>query len=80
MSDVVLVGLPGAGKSSVGRLLAAATGRRFLDLDDEFERVHGVSPAGFIEAHGEPAFRAAEAAVTRAAASLHDTVISTGGG
>lgn len=80
MSDVVLVGLPGAGKSSVGRLLAAATGRRFLDLDDEFERVHRVSAAGFIEAHGEPAFRAAEAAVTRAAASLHDTVISTGGG
>ena len=36
MSDVILIGLPGSGKSSVGRLVAAATGRAFLDLDEEF--------------------------------------------
>lgn len=80
MSDIVLVGLPGSGKSSVGRLLADATGRAFLDLDEEFERVHGITPDHFIEARGEPAFRAAEAALAHAAAERGGTVIATGGG
>jgi len=79
-SDLVIVGLPGSGKSSVGRLLATATDRRFLDLDEEFARVHGTTPDRYIAAHGEAAFRAAEAVVARAAADLSDTVIATGGG
>ena len=80
MSDVILIGLPGSGKSSVGRLVAAATGRAFLDLDEEFERRHGTPPAAFIETRGEAEFRAAEAVIARAAAARADTVIATGGG
>lgn len=80
MSDVVLIGLPGCGKSTVGRLLAAATGRKFLDLDEEFTRRHGMSPADYLDSRGESAFRAAEAALAQAAAARADTVIATGGG
>lgn len=80
MSDVILIGLPGSGKSSVGRLVAAGTGRAFLDLDEEFERRHGTPPAAFIETRGEAEFRAAEAVIARAAAARTDTVIATGGG
>jgi len=80
VSDVILVGLPGSGKSTVGRLLARATGRDFLDLDEEFTATHGLSPDRFITQHGEPAFRAAEAGITRAAAARTNTVLATGGG
>lgn len=80
MSDVILVGLPGSGKSSVGRLVARATGRDFLDLDEEFERVHGHSPAAHITTHGEASFRRAEARLAREAARRQNTVVATGGG
>ncbi|MDX5319261.1 MAG: hypothetical protein LPK38_07960, partial [Actinomycetes bacterium] len=90
MSDVILVGLPGSGKSSVGRLVAQATGRAFLDLDEEFARLHGTSAADFIETRGEGAFRTAEAALVRDAVSRSadaqsgatggGTVFATGGG
>lgn len=80
MSDVILVGLPGSGKSSVGRLVAAATGRDFLDLDEEFAAVHGHSPAAHILAHGEASFRRKEAQIARVAAGRRNTVIATGGG
>lgn len=59
---VVLVGPMGAGKTTVGRALAEATGMAFVDSDDLFAQVHGPIPAYFA-AHGEPAFRAAETAV-----------------
>jgi 3-dehydroquinate synthetase/shikimate kinase len=90
MSDVILVGLPGSGKSSVGRLVAQATDRAFLDLDEEFARVHGTSAADFIETRGEGAFRTAEARIVRGAvarsadaqstATGGGTVFATGGG
>jgi len=83
--DVVLVGLPGSGKSAVGRRLAHRHGATFVDMDDEIEKAAGRSiPAIFAE-DGEPAFRALErAAVVQlgpadGAAEIR-RVIATGGG
>jgi len=77
---VVLVGMPGSGKSSVGRLVAERLGRPFIDTDTVFERLHGTPVPAYIAEHGVPAFRAAEvAAVTRACATP-GAVIGAGGG
>ena len=81
MSDaIVLVGLPGSGKSAVGRLVAARLGRPFIDLDLLIAEREGRSSAAIIAADGEPAFRACEAAAVQAAAAVPGAVIATGGG
>jgi len=79
---VVLVGLPGAGKSTVGRRLARRLGRPFLDFDAELARRAGRSVAAQFAADGEPAFRAREAALSRevAAPGAPAMVLAPGGG
>jgi 3-dehydroquinate synthetase/shikimate kinase len=77
---IVLVGLSGSGKSSVGRQVATRLGRPFLDLDDAITRRTGRTPARLIETDGEAAFRAIEAAEVEAAVRVPDVVIATGGG
>src|SRR5690349_22599828 len=83
--DVVLVGLPGSGKSAVGRRLAHRHGATFVDMDDEIEKAAGRSiPAIFAE-DGEPAFRALERAAVVELGPADDAaeirrVIATGGG
>lgn len=62
---LVLVGLMGAGKSSVGRRLAALCGHAFVDLDEEIERAAGRGIGELFAEHGEAGFRAHEAAATR---------------
>lgn len=57
---VCLAGFMGSGKSTVGRLLAAQTGCRFVDLDERIEEAAGISIREFFERHGEPPFRALE--------------------
>jgi shikimate kinase len=81
----VLVGLMGAGKSSVGRRLAALCGREFVDLDEEIRRVAGRGIGELFAERGEAGFRAREAAATLAlAARIRDSrsrlVIAAGGG
>lgn len=78
--NLVLIGMPTSGKTVVGRDLAAKTGRRFLDTDEEFERRHGVSPADFIRSRGEPAFRDLESETVAALSRETGVVLSTGGG
>ncbi len=77
---VVLVGLPGSGKTVVGACLAARLGRAFVDLDDLVERRTGLRPAEHIERHGEAGFREAESEAVREAVARQGSVISTGGG
>ena len=77
---IVLVGLSGAGKTVVGRLLAARLRWPFLDLDAEVERVATRSIADIFARQGEQAFRDLESRVTRAARVDPRTVVSTGGG
>ena len=80
MSPVVLVGLMGSGKSTVGRLLAARWGFPFVDLDAEIERASGLSIKEIFEREGEAGFRAREAEATRAIAPSAPMVIAVGGG
>ncbi len=78
--NIVLTGMPGCGKSTVGALLAEKLGRAFYDTDEEFTKKYG-TPADYIREHGEAAFRDAESAViAELCADTTGAVISTGGG
>ena len=77
---VVLVGFMGAGKTTVGRLLADELGWRFVDLDDQVVSGAGKPVAAIFAEDGEPAFRAAERAAAEAIRGETDVVIAAGGG
>jgi len=77
---VILVGLPGSGKTTVGRLVAAALGARFVDLDDEIARRAGKSVPRIFHEDGEAAFRALEAEVGGAVLAGSPAVVAPGGG
>ena len=77
---IVLIGMPGSGKSTVGRLLAERLDRPFVDTDALFERLHGSPVPEFLGRHGEPAFRRAETAVVAEACREPGSVIGVGGG
>ena len=79
MARLVLVGMPGVGKTTVGRALAAELGCDAIDLDDLVSDAVGESAADFIRENGEAPFRRAEAAALRVAL-LTDAVVSCGGG
>ena len=70
----------GAGKTSVGRLLAKRFGKTFYDCDQEIERRTGVKIPVIFEIEGEAGFRAREEHVLRELAALTDIVLATGGG
>jgi shikimate kinase len=76
----VLVGLPGSGKSTIGRRLAKATGCAFLDTDAAIEERTGRSIADIFTADGEAGFRLIEEQVIREAVDNHDGILSLGGG
>jgi len=76
----VLVGPPGAGKTTVGRALADHWGVGFRDTDDDVAATLGATVAEIFVDRGEPVFRAAEARAVRAALDEHDGVLSLGGG
>jgi shikimate kinase len=77
---VVLVGMMGAGKTTVGRRLAQRLGRRFVDSDDEIEKAANMSIEDIFAAHGEAEFRAGEARVIARILRENDIVLATGGG
>ena len=77
---VVLVGLMGVGKSTVGRRLAAAMGRKFVDSDEEIERAADRSVAEIFQMHGEAYFRDGERRVIARLLDEEFGVIATGGG
>jgi shikimate kinase len=77
---VALVGYRGAGKTTVGRLLAARLGWDFLDADEALEAETGVSIPTIFATEGEPAFRDREAGVLRRLTSRDRLVLATGGG
>ena len=77
---VVLVGPPGAGKSTVGRVLAERLGVGFRDTDADVETVAGESVADLFVQHGEDHFRALERAAVATALAEHEGVLALGGG
>ncbi|MEL6325243.1 MAG: shikimate kinase [Pseudomonadota bacterium] len=77
---VALVGLMGAGKSTVGRRLADRLGRSFFDSDNEIEKAAGLSVADIFSLHGEEEFRRGEHQVLKRLLDLKPHVLATGGG
>jgi shikimate kinase len=77
---VVMVGMMGAGKSTIGRRLAARLHLPFLDADTEIEAAAGMSIPEIFEIHGEPHFRDGEARVIARLLESGPAVLATGGG
>lgn len=78
--NLVLIGMPGCGKTTIGKALAEKTGKRFIDLDDEISREYSLTPAKIIEEFGEDEFRRREALIVKKNADITGAVIATGGG
>jgi shikimate kinase len=76
----VLIGLPGSGKSTIGRRLAKALGLKLVDTDAVIEQRTGRSIADIFAAEGEAGFRRIEEEVIRDALQTHDGILSLGGG
>ncbi len=79
-SNVVLIGMPGCGKTTVGRLTARRLGRPFVDLDALIEQNAGRTIPQIFAQEGEQAFRALETAAVRQVGAQHGLVIACGGG
>lgn len=78
--NLILVGMPGCGKSTVGKLVAEKLCRKFFDTDEEIERSTGKSPSGIIKSEGEAAFRKIEEMEIRKLSRESSLVVATGGG
>jgi shikimate kinase len=78
--SIVLVGMMGAGKSSIGRRLAGRLGIPFIDADTEIESAAGMTIPEIFDKHGEPYFRAGEARVIARLLDNGPQVLATGGG
>jgi shikimate kinase len=77
---IVLVGMMGCGKTTVGKRLAQRLGRPFIDSDKELEARCGVSVATVFDLEGEPGFRKRESALLLELLAMPDLVLATGGG
>ncbi|MET0438950.1 MAG: shikimate kinase [Devosia sp.] len=77
---LILVGMMGAGKTTVGRRLATRLGRRFLDSDEEIEKAAQMTIPEIFAQRGEPEFRAGEMRVISRLLKENDIVLATGGG
>lgn len=80
LANVSLIGMPGSGKTTVGKQLAAQLGKKFVDLDAEIERQTGRSIAQIFAQDGQQAFRQTEAELVKQFASQSGQVLSCGGG
>ena len=78
--NIILIGMPGCGKTTLGKQIAALTGRRFVDCDDELVKTAGKPIPQIFAEDGEETFRALETATLGALAAESGLVIATGGG
>jgi shikimate kinase len=79
-TSIALIGFMGTGKTAVGRLLAAKTGKAFVELDEEIIKAAGKSIPEIFRLDGEARFRALEKAAVKSFASRKNAVIACGGG
>ena len=80
MENIILIGMPGSGKSTVGKLVAEALGKDFVDADQKLEETFGRSIPEIFASDGEPGFRAMETQVLTQLGKQSGLVIATGGG
>ena len=80
VSNIVIIGMPGSGKSSIGKAIAEKLGREFFDMDEEISKYAGETPEKIIKSRGEEAFRDVETEVASILGKKSGCVISTGGG
>lgn len=80
MLNITLIGMPGSGKTTLGKKFAKEQNRPFIDLDDEFSKEYGMTPAQAITQKGEDEFRTMETALAKKILSQSGLVIATGGG
>jgi shikimate dehydrogenase len=78
--NIVLIGMPGCGKTSIGTFLAKKTGREFIDIDEYIARTAGKPVPNIIIEDGEDAFRAKESQALKTLCKESGLVIATGGG
>ena len=78
--NIILVGMMGAGKTTVGRLLANLVGKTFVDIDHEIQQRTGVGIPVIFEIEGETGFRKRESEVLRDIVKQQNIVLATGGG
>jgi shikimate kinase len=78
--NLILVGMMGAGKSTMGRILARHTGKQFIDSDVELQNRTGVSIPHIFDVEGESGFRQRESAVIESLLCENNIVLATGGG
>lgn len=80
MQNIILIGMPGSGKSTVGALLAERLGRPYLEADEELEKAAGMPIPRIFEQEGEEGFRKRETETLDKLGKLSGIVLSTGGG
>ena len=80
IENIVLIGMPGCGKSTLGKRLAKQTGKSFIDMDSEIEKKAGITIPEIFEKYGEAHFRDLEAEVASELGKEKGQIIATGGG
>lgn len=80
MKNIFLIGMPGCGKSTLGKMVAVKTKRNFYDADDELEQYYQMKITDIFNKHGEDAFRQMETETIQRLSLLHNSIIATGGG
>ncbi len=78
--NIILIGMMGSGKTTVGKLLAKQLGKTFVDSDEEIQRRTGVTIPHIFDVEGEIGFRQRESAALEELTTRHDIVLATGGG
>lgn len=80
MCNIVLIGMPSAGKTTIGKLLEKQLHKKCIDIDDEIEKKAGMRISEIFQKYGEETFRDIETQVIKEVSSLHNVIIATGGG
>ena len=78
--NIVLIGMPGCGKSTLGRIISEMTGRKLVDTDEIITEMTGKSPSEIITSVGEREFRRIETEAVKRVSAMSGVVIATGGG
>lgn len=80
MQNIILIGMPGCGKTTIGKILAQKTGKQFVDMDETIIQKSGMPIPQIFEQSGEKGFRDLEAETARMLGKMRGMVIATGGG